>query len=77
MEMDLKKTEQQTYRLSEKEKQDLRKIAEEMDMPVALIVGSLASRFVSARKKHGRRLIWPPEFNYFPESTQSVQDKRK
>ncbi|MCF7816823.1 MAG: hypothetical protein K9M54_02975 [Kiritimatiellales bacterium] len=71
----MKKTEQQTYRLSEEEKEALAKIAAEMDMPAASIVGSLASRFVKARKTHGNRLIWPPEFNYYPASSKSAQDQ--
>ena len=72
----MKKTEQQTYRLSEEEKQALAQVAEEMDIPAASIVGSLASRFVKARRAHGTRLIWPPEFNYYPSTQQSDQDKK-
>lgn len=71
----MKRTEQQTYRLSEPEKEALAEIATEMDMPAASLVASLAARFVKARKKHGTRLIWPPEFNYYPADSKSAQEK--
>ena len=54
----MKRTEQQTYRLSEPEKEALAKIATEMDMPAASLVASLAARFVKERETHGTRLIW-------------------
>ena len=72
----MKKTEQQTYRLSELDKKELATIAEEMDIPAASIVASLVTRFVKARKNHSTRLIWPPEFNYYPETLKSVLEER-
>jgi len=71
----VKKTEQQTYRLSEPEKEALAKIAAEMDMPAASLVASLAARFIKARETHGTRLIWPPEFNHYPASSKSTQEQ--
>lgn len=70
----MKKTEQQTYRLSEAEKTALAEVADEIGIPAASLVGALAARFVKARKEHGKRLIWPPEFNYYPEDVQSTQE---
>ncbi len=71
----MKKTEQQTYRLSEQEKKALANLAEDMDIPAASIVASLAARFVKARKEHGTRLIWPPEFNYYPIDSKTAQEE--
>lgn len=73
----MKRTEQQSYRITEKDKKALAKIAEEMCMPAALLVSILASEFVKAKKMHGKRLIFPPEFNHFTEEARSVQEKEQ
>jgi len=73
----VKKTKQQTYRLSEEDKKALEKLSEEMNLPAATIVSVLASRFVQARKEYGTHLIWPPEFNYYPVQIKSAQDNKK
>ena len=68
------KTEQQTYRLSEEDKIALAKVADDIGIPAASLVGTLASRFVKAREELGSRLIWPPEFNYYPAGSKSIQE---
>ena len=73
----MKKTKQQTYRLSEKDKDALEGLSKEMNLPAATIVSVLATRFVQARKEHGTRLIWPPEFNYYPTRIKSAQAQKK
>jgi hypothetical protein len=60
-----KKTAQLAYRLTDEEKLVLTKIAGELRMKPAEIVSIVMAQFITARKKHGRYLIWPPEFNHF------------
>jgi len=38
------------------------------------LAGILFERLIKQRKKHGNRLIWPPEFNYYPTGSQSAQE---
>jgi hypothetical protein len=69
-----KKTAQLAYRLSEEEKAAITEIAGELRMKPAEIVSILMAQFIQARRKYGNRLIWPPEFNYFP-TVPSKQDQ--
>ena len=69
-----KKTAQLAYRLTEEEKAKISKISEELRMKPAEIVSLIMAQFVDARQQHGHHLIWPPEFNYFPASAQTVQE---
>lgn len=62
-----KKTAQLAYRLTEDEKEAITILADEMRLKPAEIVSLVMAQFIDARKKYGNRLIWPPEFNYFPE----------
>jgi hypothetical protein len=67
----------QSYRLSEKDKKAVENIAEEMKIPAGQIVAVLVETYIEARQKHGKKLVWPPEFNYFTgETQQATQDKR-
>ena len=69
-----KKTAQLAYRLTEEEKAAITEDAGEMRMKPAEIVSLVMAQFVEARRENGNRLIWPPEFNYFP-STASKQEQ--
>ncbi len=60
-----KKTAQLAYRLTDEEKAAITKIADELLMKPAEIVSIVMAQFIKSRKKHGKYLIWPPEFNYF------------
>lgn len=62
-----KKTAQLAYRLTDDEKIAITRIADEFKMKPAEIVSILVAQFIDARQKHGKHLIWPPEFNYFPD----------
>ena len=70
-----KKTEQVAFRVSSEEKEFLEQVAEEMNMKLGALAGSLVTQFVEFRRSHGNRLIWPPEFNYYPPTSKSIQDK--
>jgi hypothetical protein len=62
-----RKTAQLAYRLTEGEKEAITVLADEMRLKPAEVVSLVMAQFIDARKQHGNRLIWPPEFNYFPE----------
>jgi hypothetical protein len=48
-----------------------------MKISAGQIVAALVETYIDARKKHGKKLIWPPEFNYFTgEEQQAEKDKR-
>ncbi len=70
-----KKTEQVAFRVCSEEKEYLEQAADEMNMKLGSLAGSLVTQFVEFRRTHGNRLIWPPEFNYYPSTSQSMQDK--
>lgn len=64
--MRAKKTAQLAYRLTAKEKSAVEKSAARLHMKPAELVSLVVSQFVDAHENHGKKLIWPPEFNYFP-----------
>ncbi len=68
-----KKTAQLAYRLTDEEKAAITEIADAMRMKPAEIVSIVMAQYIEAKKEHGKRLLWPPEFNYFVdvESKQS------
>jgi hypothetical protein len=72
------KSEQIAFRVSPEEKTEIEEIATQMKTTAGALASALLEEFVSAKKKHGKRLIWPPEFNYFTnsETEQDAQDKR-
>ena len=63
-----KKTAQLAYRLTDEEKGAITEIAHELRMKPAEIVSIVMAQFIEARQDHGKHLIWPPEFNYFPKT---------
>lgn len=70
----MKRTETQSYRLTEESKKALGEIAEKLKIPPGLIVATLVEQYIDARKEHGDRLIWPPRFTYYePEAKTSQQ----
>jgi len=71
----MKKTERQAFRISEEDKVALQAVADRQQIPPGTIVSALVAQYVEAVKKHGTRLIWPPEFNYYPANNQSAQKK--
>ncbi len=73
-----KKTAQLAYRLTEEEKQAITEISEEFLLKPAEIVSTILAQFISAHKKYGKRLIWPPEFNYYISSKtkQDINSKK-
>ena len=64
-----KKTENIGFRQTPEEKALLIEIAKEMEMTPGSLSSSIISRFLKAKTEHGTRLIWPPEFNYYPKSS--------
>ncbi|MCK4565096.1 MAG: hypothetical protein KAU94_10535 [Verrucomicrobia bacterium] len=70
-----KKTENIGFRQTPEEKALLTRIADEMETSPGSLASSIISRFLKARLEHGNRLVWPPEFNYYPASSKSVQEK--
>ncbi len=71
----MKKTERQAFRISEESKRALEDIAVRQQIPAGTIVSALVAQYVKAVKAHGNRLVWPPEFNYYPANSKSVQEK--
>lgn len=63
-----KKTELVGFRLSTEEKTEADKICADFGQPPGAVAGILFDRFMKQRKEHGSRLVWPPEFKYFPDS---------
>lgn len=68
----------QSYRITEEDKAALEKLSKEMKIPAGQLVGALVENYIQAKEKYGKKLIWPPEFNYFTDSetAQSSQEKR-
>ncbi|MCF7818700.1 MAG: hypothetical protein K9M54_12560 [Kiritimatiellales bacterium] len=71
----MKKTERQAFRISEEAKVALQEIADQQQIPSGTIVSALVAQYVQAVKKHGSRLVWPPEFNYYPPTAKTVQEE--
>lgn len=69
-----KKTESIGFRQTLQEKALLTEIASEMETTPGSLVASVISRFIKAKLEHGNRLVWPPEFNYYPAETKSAQE---
>ena len=74
----MKKTQTQSYRLSEQDKQRLLTVADTQKTEPAKLVSTLIEQYLDAFEQHGKRLVWPPEFNYFtnPETEIEAQTKR-
>lgn len=69
-----KKTELIGFRLSPEEKKEAERICSDLGQAPGSLAGILFERFIKQRKTHGTRLIWPPEFNYYPTGAQSIQE---
>lgn len=72
------KSEQIAFRVSPEEKDAAEKVATQMKTTAGALTSALLEEFIKAKKEHGKRLIWPPEFNYFTgsETEQQAQKKR-
>jgi len=70
-----KKSEQIAFRVSPEEKQRAEKIAKGLKTTVGALASALLEDFVEAREAHGSRLVWPPEFNYYPAHSKSMQEE--
>jgi hypothetical protein len=71
--MSSKKTEMVHIRLTSEEKADLTQLAEEKMTDVSTMMRKMAAMLCQASRQHGTRLIWPPQFNYYP-ATESRQE---
>lgn len=76
VQMSDKKTEQVAFRTSTAEKAKLEEIAEEMCVKPGVLAGALVTQFIKYKETHGERLIWPPQFNYYPAGSESVQQSK-
>jgi hypothetical protein len=63
-----KKTELIGFRLSATEKVEADKICADFGQTPGAVAGILFDRFIKQQKKYGSRLVWPPEFKYFPDT---------
>ena len=70
-----KKSEQIAFRVSPEDKQRAERVSIELKTSAGALASALLEDFITAREIHGNRLIWPPEFNYYPSTSQSMQDK--
>ena len=71
----MKKTERQAFRISEEDKVALQGVADLQHIPSGTIVSALVTQYIKAIEDHGNRLVWPPEFNYYPPHSMSVQEE--
>ena len=70
-----KKSEQIAFRVSPEDKQRAERVATELKTSAGALASALLEDFITARETHGNRLVWPPEFNYYPASSKSVQEE--
>lgn len=61
----MKRTETQSYRLSENSKETLNAIAESMKIPAGQLVAVLVEAFIEEKKKYGNQVFYPPRFHTF------------
>ena len=73
--MKFKKSEQIAFRVSPEQKQRAEKVASDLKTTAGGLASALLEDFIAARDLHGKRLVWPPEFNYYPANTKSIQEK--
>lgn len=73
--MNGKKTELIGFRLSPEEKETAETICADLGQTPGALAGILFDRFIKQRKTHGNRLVWPPEFNYYPADSKTAQEK--
>jgi len=70
----MKKTERQAFRISEEDKIAPQEVSVRQQIPSGTIVSALVSQYIRAAKKHGTRLVWPPEFNDYPVDSKTAQE---
>jgi hypothetical protein len=70
-----KKTELIGFRVSPEEKIEADNICSDFGQTPGAVAGVLFDRFLKQRKKYGTRLVWPPEFNYYPFDSKTAQEK--
>jgi len=73
--MKLKKSEQIAFRVSPEQKQCAEQVASNLKTTAGGLASALLEDFIAARNLHGNRLIWPPEFNYYPANSKTAQEK--
>jgi hypothetical protein len=71
-----KKTVQIAFRVSPEEKKRAEQVANQLKITAGGLAGALLEDFLAAFNDHGKRLIWPPEFNYYPETSKTVQEEK-
>ena len=71
-----KKTELIGFRLSPEEKEFAGEVCKDLGQPPGAVAGILFDRFIKQRKLLGNRLIWPPEFNYYPKTSKTAQEEK-
>ncbi len=70
-----KKKELIGFRLSTEEKHEADSLCADFGQTPGAVAGILFDRFMKQRKKQGNRLVWPPEFNYYPADYKTAQEK--
>ena len=71
-----KKTVQIAFRVSPEEKKRAEQVANQLKITAGGLAGALLEDFLTAFNDHGNRLIWPPEFNYYPETSKTAQEEK-
>lgn len=61
----MKRTETQSYRLSENSKNALNEIAKRMKIPAGQLVAVLIEAYIDEKKKYGNQVFYPPKFHTF------------
>ena len=69
-----KKTELIGFRLSAEEKREADKICADFGQTPGAVAGILFNRFLKQRREQGKRLVWPPEFNYYSADSKTSQE---
>ena len=70
-----KKSEQIAFRVSPEDKQRAERVATGLKTTTGALASALLEEFIESRETHGNRLIWPPEFNYYPASSKTAQEE--
>lgn len=62
-------------RISEELSTDFRLAAETYGLSASALARLVMERFIEAQKIHGKHLVFPPEYNYYPTGTKTAQEK--
>lgn len=63
-----------SFRIPRPLKEAVEDEAARLGMPTAQMVETPLRQYTAARKTHGRRMVWPPEFLHFREDSGTNQD---